>query len=113
MRNVDKLKIELKQAIIDSDEYKEYLHYKAMIEKKPDLMRSVNELRRQNFELQNAEYVEDMYQAVDDMRERFDYVYEQGIVRCFLNSELCLCRMIQDICKEIIQDVDFDLDFLN
>ena len=112
MRNVDKLKIELKEAIIDSDEYKEYLQYRAIVEKNPDLMRAVNLLRKQNFELQNAEYVGDMYQSVDDMRRQFDYIYSQDMVSHFLTSELCLCRMIQDVCKEIIRDIDINLDFL-
>ena len=52
MEKVEELKAELKQAVLDSPEYREYKRLEAEISRDADLKRSVDEFRRQNFEIQ-------------------------------------------------------------
>lgn len=112
MREIDRLKNELKVAVRNSEEYENYLYYKNLLAENPALEHSVNELRRQTFNFQTSENLGNSYEAIDDIRRRFDYVRSQDLANDFLKAELCLCRMVQDICKSVIEDIDFDLDFL-
>jgi len=36
----------------------------------------------------------------------------QNMVNRYLLAEVCLCRMVQDICRTVVDAIDFDLDFL-
>lgn len=112
MKRVDEAKQELIQAIVESNEYKEYMKYKEEIGKNPDLKRAVDEYRRRNFELQYDENVPDMLAASENLRNEYKDVRGQEIAHMFLDSEMCLCREIQDICHSVVEAVDFDMDFL-
>ncbi|MFR7775561.1 MAG: hypothetical protein ACLU3H_11515 [Lachnospira pectinoschiza] len=37
----------------------------------------------------------------------------QDMVNRYLLSEVCLCRMVQDICRTVVETIEFDVDFLN
>jgi len=112
MEKIDELKEELKKAILESDEYKEYKSLEAQIKKNPDLKRAVDELRRQNFEMQYGDTESDMLRASEELNQRFKDIREQDPVNRYLSAEICLCRMIQDICLSVVETVDFDMDFL-
>ena len=112
MREIDRLKSELAEAVKNSQEYKNYSICKGLLAGKPDLERTVNEIRRQNFEFQNSEDFDDSFDAINDISRRFECVSAEDVANDFLKAELCLCRMVQDICKTIIEDIDFNLDFL-
>ncbi|MGN0328214.1 MAG: YlbF family regulator [Lachnospira sp.] len=112
MQKIEELKLELADAIRNSPEYKEYKHFEKIIDRDPDLRRTVDEFRRQNFEIQNSVSVEDVFWATQDLNNRFADMRNTDTVNRYLSSEICLCRMIQDICKDIVDSVDFNLDFL-
>lgn len=112
MREIDRLKFELAEAVRNSEEYTNYIYYKNLLAENPTLERSVNELRLQTFKFQNMEDTSDTFEEISEIRRRFEYVRTQDLANDFLNAELCLCRMVQNIYKAIIEDIDFDLDFL-
>ncbi len=112
MRRIDELKEELRQAIIDSDEYREYRKLEEYMCTHPDLKRAVDELRRQNFELQYADEVGDVLSATEEMNRRMADVRMQPLVERYLSAEMCLCRMVQDICLSVVDAIDFNMDFL-
>jgi len=112
MREIDRLKCELAEAVKNSEEYENYLKCKGLLAGKPDIERTVDEMRRQNFEFQNSEGFDNSSEAIDEICHRYESVSAQDVANEFLNAETCLCRMIQDICKTIIEDIDFNLDFL-
>ena len=112
MREIDRMKFELAEAVKKSEEYINYIKCKNLLAEKPDIERSVNEMRRQNFEYQNSEDFDDSFEAIDDLNHKFEYECSQDVANNFVKAELCLCRMVQDICKTIIEDIDLNLDFL-
>ena len=112
MREIDRLKYELAEAVKNSEEYENYVKCKRLLAGKPDIERSVGEMRQQNFEYHNSEGFDNSFEAIDEMSRRFEYECSQDVANDFLKAELCLCRMVQDICKTIIEDIDFNLDFL-
>lgn len=112
MGRMDELKEEIKEAILTSDEYKEYKKLDNYIKAKPDLKRAVDEFRRENFRLQYSDDVEDVLSATGDLNKRYEDVRQQTMVNRYLTAEMCLCRMVQDICLSIVEAIDFDMDFL-
>ena len=106
MQRIEQLKLELSKAIKESPEYIEYKRLEAIIDKDPNLKRSIDEFRRQNFDIQNSGKVEDLNNRYADMRR-------QDMVNRYLLSEVCLCRMVQDICRTVVETIEFDVDFLN
>ncbi len=112
MSRVDELAAELAKAIVESEEYKDFLRCKEEISKNPQLYQAVNELRRHNFELQNTEGVADMYEEVVRIFDKYAYIRTNVVANQFLRAELSVCRMIQDIQRTLIEDMDFDVDFL-
>ena len=54
-RETDIIARQLSQAIVRSDEYRDYREALAALKEQPDLYAQVNELRRQNFARQNGQ----------------------------------------------------------
>ena len=105
MQRIEQLKLELSKAIKESPEYIEY--------KDPNLKRSIDEFRRQNFDIQNSGKVDDIFAAQEDLNNRYEDMRRQDMVNRYLLSEVCLCRMVQDICRTVVETIEFDVDFLN
>ena len=112
MSEIDRLKNELAEAVKNSEEYLNFIGCKNLLAENLDIQRAVDEMRRQNFELHNSEEFVDSFDTIEDSNQKFEYVGTQDLANNFLKAELCLCRMVQDICKTIIEDIDFNLDFL-
>ena len=101
------------KAIKESPEYIEYKRLEAIIDKDPNLKRSIDEFRRQNFDIQNSGKVDDIFAAQEDLNNRYADMRRQDMVNRYLLSEVCLCRMVQDICRTVVETIEFDVDFLN
>ena len=112
MSKVDELASQLAQAILESDEYKNFLECRNEISKNPQLYQAVNELRKHTFELQNSEYAGNMYDEVVKIFDRYAYIRSSILANRFLRSELSVCRMIQDIQHTLVENMDFNLDFM-
>ena len=112
MQRIDELKLELRKAILESEEYKEYKRLEAIIMRNPELKRNIDEFRRQNFELQNSSDVQDIFSATNELNERYAFMRNQDSVNRYLTAEICLCRRVQDICRSVVDVVDMNLDFL-
>lgn len=113
MQRIDQLKSEIGDAIKESAEYKEYKRLEAIIDMDPNLKRSIDEFRRRNYELQISGQVDDIFTAQEELNNQFADMRKQYMVNRYLLSEVCLCRMVQDICRAVVDSIDFDLDFLN
>ena len=112
MSQIDTLTEELKKTIIESDEYKEFLRLSEIIDKYPDIKRAVDDYRRENFFFQSSDDVDDVMSATQDLAKRYEDVKKQPFVEQYLRAEMCVCRMIQGICMNIVGAVDFNVDFL-
>lgn len=113
MEKIEVLKAELKQAVLESNEYREYKRLETEISRNADLKRSVDEFRRQNFEIQYDDEIQDIEQSVSQLEARYADIRNQGLVKNYLAAEICLCRLVQDICVSVVDVLDFDVDFLS
>lgn len=109
---VDVKTVELTQAIVDSEEYKNYLYYLGEIKKQPELYEKVCDYRRRNFELQNMDVSYNMFDEVMRFQMENAVIRKNELVNEFLKAELSVCRMLQGITRTIADSVDLDTDFL-
>lgn len=113
MSEVDVCTQKLKEAILNSEEYKEYIRTYEILTQYPGLLRQTNEFRRENFELQHSADDTDMFDKIQDFRRRYEQFRTDSIVDDFLQAELCFARMIQSITKEMLEDISFDISYLD
>lgn len=116
-RTVDNSSIDIKteelvQAILASEEYREYLECFAKIKEQPELYERVGDYRKRNFELQNMDVNDNMFDEVMRFQMENSAIRKNALVNQFLKTELSVCRMLQDITRTISDNVELDIDFL-
>jgi len=88
----------------------EYLNYEEKIRvllNYPDLMKQINEYRRENFEIQNNYEGDELYDRMEEFSSRYEDLIEDSRVREFLDSEANLCKLIRDVNTYIIEGLEF------
>lgn len=103
--------MELSNAILESEEYKQYLTAKCALDQKQELLLRVNEYRKKNFYIQNSEGGNKQEEIRRLTGEYYDVLNEK-IVSDFLQAELLLCRCIQKINAIMMERLDFDVSFI-
>ena len=116
-RTVDNSSIDIKteelvQAILASEEYREYLECFAKIKEQPELYERVGDYRKRNFELQNMDVNDNMFDEVMRFQMENSAIRKKALVNQFLKAELAVCRMLQGITRTISDNVELDIDFL-
>lgn len=102
---------ELKEVILNCEEYRKFAQYRQELEKDEELYRKVNLFREKNFELQltgksaNEELVAMLLKEYGD-------VLADARVMAFMNAELILCRKLNEVNDILMEDLDLDLRFL-
>lgn len=114
MLDIDKCTQKLKEAILKSDEYKEYLHCLEALKREPQLYDKVNYIRRRTFYVNNnSDLGEEQYaNEVMQYSAEYDELKANEIARAFLDAELVVCRIIQDINYRLVEELDLDISFM-
>lgn len=94
--------------IKNTDVYKNYRERLSVVEAEPGLMERINEFRIKNYELQNSDVQDDLFEAIDRLDREYEQLRENPHVSSFLEAELSLCRMIQQVNLKIAEGIDFD-----
>ena len=88
MKGIDQIKKELGEAILNSDEYREYQELQKEIDKNPDLKRVIDEYRKRHFALQYDENIEDKFAATQNLSREYEEFNNQVLVRKYLDAEV-------------------------
>lgn len=102
---------ELKEIILNSEEYRNYDMYRRLLNETPQLKARVNEFRAINVETQMSHDVENR-NAMQELAYDYNDLLTNSVVREFLNAELILCKMMQQIDAILVGDLELELDFL-
>lgn len=94
--------------------YVDYLNYKSLLEKRPELYDEVNAFRKQSFEIQAGHKYGyfNAYENLLKLHDEHDELLGEPIVRSFLQAELELSKVINQINQVFSDAIDFNLDFL-
>ena len=104
---------ELSKAVLESDEYRKYRECLEEIRKDSGLYDKVNHLRRSNFEMQNGEGGRLSYEEYSALAEESITLRQSTVVSEFLDAEVGLGRLVQEIVNIVVGNIDFDNEFLN
>lgn len=95
----------LLNSIQKSDVYRTYKKQEAILEKNPELASRVQHFRSDNFRLQNEERGNLLQDAEQLARESAE-LRRNPEVNAYLDAELELCRMMQQICKTLTDGIE-------
>lgn len=102
---------ELRDVILNSEEYQKYLHCKQELEKHEELYQKVTEFRGKNFELQITGKSANE-ELVSMLLKEYGEVLAEAKVMAFMNAELILCKKLNQVHDILMEDLDLDLRFL-
>lgn len=103
---------ELLSAIRESSVYKEYKKHEVVLEKEPELMERVNRFRANNFRLQNEEKKQELFHMSEVLTREASQLKKIPEVSAYLNAELALCRLMQQICATLTNGIDINIPYL-
>lgn len=102
---------QLVAAMRTSDEYMRFRHARAKVAEFSGLQQRIDEFRASWYALQSSG-ADDLFEQIDRVEEQHADLRENSYVQEFLTAELALCRMFQRVNWTIMQNLDFDTDFL-
>ena len=102
---------EFKQTIMNSEEYHKYDIYRRLLNETPELKKRVNEFREANMLMQIEGKAQDR-EEVQKLGAEYADIFTNSVVREFLNAELILCKMLQQVNVMLVSDLELELDFL-
>ena len=74
----------------------------------PGLQEEINEYRRKNYLLQKSDD-EELFDRIDEFEREYEQLRENPVVEEYLQAELAVCRMIQEINMQIADAIDLDI----
>ncbi len=104
----------LADSIKKSEAYNKYMEAKDTIEKKAELMAQYDEFRKKCFEIQvdhNYGYY-NCYEQLVNLKNLNDELLSNPIVKEFMENEYKMTNMLWKIFTLLIEEVDFNIDFL-
>lgn len=88
--------------------YKQYKDKLAALKKDEEMWGKVQEYRNKRMELQNNSSPAELYDKEDWFERDYAYIYENKQAREFLEAEVALCRLVQDICYNLTASLEFE-----
>ena len=82
-------------AVQNSEEYQEFMKYKALVEQDPGLMERVNAFRANNFRLQNEANRDELFRVTEQLNRESRELRSDPLVNAFLDASwlfASLCR---------------------
>ncbi len=107
MDEIKKSLDELKTAIQKSDAFGRYQKAREQVQQYPEKKRRLQEFRKKNFCLQNSKEQIDLFVELDRLAQEYADVYQDPLLSEYLASEVALCRIVQQVSREIIESLNF------
>lgn len=108
MTEIDNELFTLIEAVKESRTFKEYDRCRKVLKSDPELKARVDKYREENYRLQIMEDDGTLQDKIEAFARENMELSEQPRVRAFLDAELALCRMLQEITDRVVRAIDFD-----
>lgn len=92
-------------AIHESTEYRSFQEAEAQVQSVPGLADKIKEFCWKNYEIQNSG-AEDLYERMEDFEDQYREFRKNPVVSQYLERELRLCRMLQEINARITDSIE-------
>ena len=98
----------LKESFISCDAVVRYQKICREIREYPEKEQRLHEFRRKNYILQNTKEPVDLYVEVDRLKQEYADLFRDPMLNEYLAAEVAVCRVIQQINRELIEILDFE-----
>ena len=112
MDSVDVCLNDLIDAVLSSEEYRQYRALQEQISLEPEKEKAINNFRRRNYLLQRNKDNIDLFDEIDKLEQEFQEFRQEPLVEEYLSAELSVCRLVQRINRKLMEQVDFDTEFM-
>lgn len=92
-----------------SEEYLRYRKQEENLKALPELWERVDVFRANNFRLQNDPSLEDLFERAEKLALESKELRKIPEVNAYLDAELAMSKMLQKICKSLIEGVDISV----
>ena len=99
----------LLKAFKESPEYVEFQKQNEILKQKPELKKSVDAFRGDNYRVQNECGSDNLFDVVEQMGKESAELRRHPEVNAYLDAELALCKMMQKICVKLAEGIDMDI----
>ena len=113
MEQVEQRTSDLIDAIINSEEYNQFLKARECLKQDYGKKEQADELRKRNYTLQSEEPPGVFSEQMEAFSLEEKIIRKNPEIDHYLMAEQRMCRMLQDIFKNIVSQVDLDLGFLD
>lgn len=107
--------VSLVDKIKKSQEYIDYLNYRSILERNPELLRETEQFRRKYFEIQMSHQYGafNAYENLISLRQESEEILSDPVVKAFLDAELNLSKLLATVYDTIAENIQFDIRFLD
>lgn len=109
MNQVQELVKELIAAIKESEEYGEYQRARRHILQYPALKREADAFRKRSYEMQLSG--RDLFSEGDRLSKDFEATVKNPVVWEYLNAETAFCKILRQVNWQLLENLDFEIDF--
>ena len=109
MNRIEQLTKELIDAIEHSSQYENYEKIRQQLSKAPLLKERVDEFRKKNYDLQNSHM--DIFDEAEKLQREYQDILNNRLVRSYLDAENAICRVIQQINWQILENLEIEAEF--
>lgn len=97
-----------------SEVYVNYIHSKSQLDQKPGLKVRLDEFRKNAFEIQAGHNYGfyNSYEQLVNLKNHNDELLCNSIIKNYMDDEQKLTKMITDVIDCFIEEIDYDVDFL-
>lgn len=95
-------------AIHESDEYRSFQEVEEQVKNVPGLAEEIKEFCWKNYEIQNSG-AEDLYERMEAFEDQYREFRKNPLVSQYLERELRVCRMLQEINAKITASIELVL----
>ncbi|WP_177975371.1 YlbF family regulator [uncultured Eubacterium sp.] len=99
---------ELKLALQNSDAFCRYQKIREEVHHYPEKEHRLHEFRRKNYFLQNSKDQIDLFTEAGRLEQEYADVYKDPLLGEYLAAEVTVCRIIQQINKELLGCLNFE-----
>lgn len=109
MNQVQEIAGALTAAIKECREYEEYQKARTDIAQYPALKREADKFRRMSYDLQRSGA--DIFSEGDRLGRDCETTLKNPVVRAYLDAENAFCRILRQVNWQLLESLDFELDF--
>ncbi|MBO5094871.1 MAG: YlbF family regulator [Lachnospiraceae bacterium] len=107
MRTTDEIIREFTEKLKQTKEYRLYEIKRDRAREFPGLQEEINAYRTKNYLLQQSG--EELFDRIDEFEREYEQFRANPVVEEYLQAELAVCRMLQDIYTQIAEAIDLDI----